>query len=157
MSTAKIEFSLGSLSFSGEGDEAWVAAQLDKVLAAAPTLSTSAKHQEPAGSGAMGGSGATVSNADSSFTSPLAKHIKEKGGESKQVKRFLATADWLRRRGTAELTTAAVSKALSANHQKGLANAADCLNQNIAKGFCEKTGSGFFITPDGLKDLGYTE
>jgi hypothetical protein len=44
--------------------------------------------------------------------------------------------------------------ALAKNHQKRLANAADCLNKNVAKGYCEKTADGFFITPDGLKHLG---
>lgn len=48
-----------------------------------------------------------------------------------------------------------VSKALKDNHQKRLGNAADNLNQNIAKGFCEKTDGGFYITPDGLKSLGH--
>jgi hypothetical protein len=55
-----------------------------------------------------------------------------------------------------ESRTSAVSKALSDNHQKRLGNAAECLNQNISKGFCEKQGGGFYITPEGLKDLGYT-
>jgi hypothetical protein len=53
-----------------------------------------------------------------------------------------------------ELTTSAVAKALKENHQKRLANASDCLNQNTKKGFCEKSGKGFFITPEGLTHLG---
>jgi hypothetical protein len=39
MSNAKIDFAFGSLSFSGEGEEDWLAKQLDKILTAAPTLS----------------------------------------------------------------------------------------------------------------------
>jgi hypothetical protein len=88
-----------------------------------------------------------------SFSTSLASYIKEKGGESNQVDRFLITADWLRRRGNSKLTTAAVSKALTDNHQKRLANPADCLNKNVSKGFCEKSDGGFYITPEGLKKL----
>ena len=32
MSTAKIEFALGSLTFSGEAGEQWLSEQLDKLL-----------------------------------------------------------------------------------------------------------------------------
>jgi len=71
------------------------------------------------------------------------------------VKRFLATADWIRLRGESELTTSKVSKALLDNHQKRLGNPADCLNQNVRKGHCEKKGDGFFITPEGFKELRY--
>ena len=38
MSEARIEFSIGAISFVGEGDQDWVAAQLDKILDKAPDL-----------------------------------------------------------------------------------------------------------------------
>ena len=85
----------------------------------------------------------------------MASYIKAKHGEENQVQRFLATADWLRRRGTTVLTTALVSKTLKEHQQKRLGNPADCLNQNTAKGYTEKTTTGFFIAPDGLKHLGH--
>lgn len=88
------------------------------------------------------------------FSTSLHAHLKAKGADKKQVEKFLATADWLRRRGSNELNTAAVSKALAENQQSKLSNPADCLNQNVAKGFCEKTASGFFITPEGISHLG---
>jgi hypothetical protein len=84
----------------------------------------------------------------------LASFIKAAKGETKQVQRFLATAGWLFRRGETKLTTSAVSSALSENHQKRLGNPADCLNQNVSKGYCEKQGDGFFITPEGWRALG---
>jgi hypothetical protein len=87
-------------------------------------------------------------------TATLASYVRQKGGSENQVDRFLATADWLRQRGK-QLTTAAVTKALRDHHQKKLANPADCLNKNVSKGFCEKSGDGFFITPDGLQKLGH--
>ena len=38
MATAKIEFTLGGITFSGEGEETWVSDQLDKILEKAPSL-----------------------------------------------------------------------------------------------------------------------
>ena len=87
-------------------------------------------------------------------TASLASHIRAKGADGNQTLRFLVTADWLRLRG-ASLSSGAVAKALQENQQSRLANPADCLNKNVAKGFCEKTKDGFFITPEGLFELGY--
>ena len=39
MTNAKVSFEFGSLIFSGEGEEAWLGEQLDKILAEAPNLS----------------------------------------------------------------------------------------------------------------------
>ena len=151
MPDTKIEVSIGSLKFSGEGNEEWLEKQLDKILEIAPSLSST-----NLAVGASGSNQATQQGG-AEFTTSLSKHIAACGGASNQVKRFLSTADWLRRRGLTQITTAAVSKALSDNQQKRLSNPADCLNKNVAKGFCEKKGDGFFITPDGLQDLGYSE
>ncbi len=85
----------------------------------------------------------------------LASHIRSKGADISQVLRFLVTADWLRLRGQ-PLSTGTIAKALQDNHQSRLANPADCLNKNVAKGNCEKTKDGFFITPEGLRELGYS-
>lgn len=83
----------------------------------------------------------------------LASYLKATGGHSKQVRRFLSTAAWLVRRGHRELTAGLVAKTLQENHQSRLANPADCLNKNVAKGYCEKTKEGFFITPEGWAAL----
>jgi len=88
------------------------------------------------------------------FDASLASHIRSKCTDGSQVKRFLVAADWLRRRGL-PLSSTSVAKALAENHQARLANPADCLNKNVAKGFCEKTKDGFFVTPEGLAELGY--
>jgi len=153
MGESKIEFSIGDLSFAGEGEEKWLAMQLDKIIKAAPDL---AKIEPPAAKSPEGsGNGSAGDGSGGEFTTSLANHIKEKGGETSQVKRFLATADWLRRRGNSNLTTGDISKALSSNHQKRLSNPADNLNQNVSKGHCEKKGKGFFITPEGKQALGY--
>ena len=84
----------------------------------------------------------------------LAAFIKAKKGDKNQNTRFLATASWLSGRSEEPLSAKAIGNALSDHHQKGLANAADCLNQNVRKGFCEKRKDGsFFITPEGLEAL----
>lgn len=84
----------------------------------------------------------------------LASHIKAKKGDKNQNNRFLATAHWLASRSETSLTSKAVAEALSHHNQKRLANPADCLNQNVRKGFCEKRKDGsFFITPEGLEAL----
>lgn len=150
MSHSKIDVSIGALSFSGEGEQAWLAEQLDKVLTAAPEIA-----REPASIPAGAAPPNSGANVNGQFPTTLASYIKEKGGEANQVDRFLITADWLRRRGLTSLTTGAVSKALKDNQQKRLANPADCLNKNVSKGYCEKADGGFYITPDGLKKLGH--
>lgn len=105
--------------------------------------------------GAEKGGGGGAAAAPKS-TASLASHIKSKAAEKNQTLRFLATADWLRLRGMETLTTAAVAKALLDNHQSRLGNPADCLNKNVAKGCCEKVNGGFYITPEGLKELGHS-
>lgn len=125
----------------------WVAEKLD-----VPTISAS--KLPSAGGGAEKGDGAEGQGREK-FETSLGSHIRTKCKDGSQVLRFLVTADWLRRRGQS-LTSGAVAKALVDNQQSRLANPADCLNKNVAKGFCEKTKEGFFITPEGLKELEYS-
>lgn len=146
-SSSKIDIQVGSISFSAEGEQTWLSEQLEKVLAAA-NAAGAVRTEAPVSSNSAEPTGEV-------FRSSLAAHLKLMNAEGKQVLRFLATADWLRRRGTVEISSGAVAKALTDNHQRRLANPADCLNQNVSKGFCEKTGKTFFLTPEGLKSLGY--
>ena len=151
MSQGKIEFTLGALSFSGEGEQDWLAQQLHKILEVAPEMAKIAPFAPVGGADPL----SPHSNGDEEkFTQTLASYIKAKDADSNQQKRFLATADWLRRRGTNDLKTAMVTKALQDSRQKRLGNPADCLNKNVTRGYCEKNGDGFFITPDGLESLG---
>lgn len=150
MSEAKIELTVGAVSFAGSGEPEWLASQLATVIEAAPRLAAVAP--TPALSGGGNGSGAAPAGQP---TGTLASYLKSTSAEGNQVRRFLATADWLRLKGANPLTTAAVSKALKDNQQGRLANPADCLLKNISKGFCEKTDGGFYITPEGLASLGH--
>ncbi len=77
----------------------------------------------------------------------LAKFLDQKNAAKKQVERFLATAEWLTIRGTAKMSTGDVTKALKDSHLPRLANPSDCLNKNVSKGYCEKDGRKFFVTP----------
>src|ERR1019366_810849 len=98
------------------------------------------------------GSGAMKSNGGSheaphvtQVRGSLASHIKAKKGDKNQNTRFLATAEWLSGRSEGPLTAKAVAQALSDHNQKRLANSADCLNQNVRKGYCEKRKDGSFF------------
>jgi hypothetical protein len=145
----RIEIKIGNLSFSAEGDQDWLSEQLGKVmLAATPAIAAEKSNDAPA----TGKAGLAAPSASS--VGSLASYLKATGGESKQVQRFLATAGWLFRRGITNLTTAVVAAALAEHHQKRLSNPADCLNQNVSKGYCEKQKDSFFITPEGWNALG---
>lgn len=88
----------------------------------------------------------------------LASFLKQTKSKSSQVRRFLATAEWLHRSGKEALTTRDVSSALDKNRQNKLSNPADCLNKNVTKGYCEKrTGGQFYVTDEGRKSLGLND
>jgi hypothetical protein len=145
MSEVKVQFSVGGMTFSGEGDQVWVEKQIDKLIEKAPALMTIvASSVDTSGKGAGSGGGGGGSSPGT-----LASFIAAAGGGSNQVRRFLATAEWLHRKGNKRLTTADVSKALLDNSQKKLSNPAECLNQNVGKGHCEKDGKQFYVTDDG--------
>lgn len=142
---AKIDIKVGTISFTAEGEQSWLAEQLAKVLEAAQSAGAI---QVTAETPAVPKAGAEVA-----FAISLGAFIKSKNAESNQVKRFLATAAWLEKRGADTLATASVTETLSKHRQKGLSNPAHCLNQNVTKGFCEKKGKEFFITPEGWASL----
>lgn len=148
MATSNLSLTLGNMSFSAEAEnESWLTEQLDKFLELAKS--------SPQPIAALSSASDAASGRTGEFSASLASHLKSKGGESNQTKRFLVAADWLRLKGNKDLNTAMVTKVLIDNHQKRLGNPSECLNANVSKGLCEKTGDGFYITPDGLKDLGY--
>lgn len=84
---------------------------------------------------------------------PLAIFLKQKNVSASQNNRFLAAAIWLKLKGQATVRTSDVVKALADAQQQRLGNPADILNQNVRKGFCVKTGDGFYVTPEGEDSL----
>lgn len=151
MSEAKIEIKIGEIQFSGEGDQAWIAEQLDKILAQAEKLvklapKASSEGEEDASHKPMGEDSGIAKMTLPSF-------LNEKGASKNQVKKFLATAVWLEAKGKNRVQTTDVAKALKDSNQSKLANPSDCLNKNVSKGHCEKDGTDFFVTEEGKKSL----
>jgi hypothetical protein len=153
MGQGKIALTVGSLSFSAEGDEEWLSKQLLKFVEAVPTLRKAAGERAEQGDGGGDDTGAGDAAATGAAGTLLSR-IKAYKAETNHTKRFLATAYWLKSRGENDLSTAKVTKALSDAHQRKLSNPAQCLNSNVSKGYCEKQGSGFYITAEGLTALG---
>jgi hypothetical protein len=150
MSESKIEIKIGEITFSGQGDADWVAKQLDKILAQAEKLiqlAPSKADREEAPEHKPMGKDSTIAKKT------LPAFLQEKSATTKQVKKFLATAVWLEAKGQNRLSTGDVTKALGDSNQKRLGNPADCLNQNVAKGYCEKDGKQFFVTDEGKASL----
>ncbi|MBI5406239.1 MAG: hypothetical protein HZA18_00915 [Nitrospirae bacterium] len=151
MGEAKVHIKVGEFEFSGEGDQEWVAKQLDKILAKAdelisltpPPASEEAKseHHKPMGSDA------------GIAKKTLPAFLSEKGATKNQIKKFLATAIWLEAKGKARLSTGEISKAIKDANQSKLSNPSECLKQNISKGYCEKDGKEFFVTAEGKASL----
>ena len=145
MSQAKIQIKVGDVEFSGEGEQGWVSTQLERVLKAAPTIvgtKSSGVPPPPTGEQSSGAGAQT-----------LASFLRDKNAVTNQVKKFLATAEWLHARGKKRLSTADVTRALKDSNQTRLGNPADCLNKNVAKGHCEKDGKDFFVTTEGSGSL----
>ncbi|MDP2960647.1 MAG: hypothetical protein Q8N71_04410 [candidate division Zixibacteria bacterium] len=151
MADVKIQFKLGGIEFSGEGEKDWIGQQLDKILEKAPKLVALA----PAGGTGVGlGGGRTPMGPDPQIAAKtLAAFLKEKNATSNQVKKFLATAIWLEAKGKRRMITSDVTKALRDSNQARLGNPSDCLNQNVTKGNCEKDGKEFFVTDEGKNSL----
>jgi hypothetical protein len=145
MAQAKIELKLGSFQFTGEAEAAWLEKQLDKLL-------EHIKGEDPA-DGATGSTERHKKTKQHKKTETLSAFLKSSGATTNQVKRFLATACWLTSRGTDILATGDIIKALSDNRQSKLTNAAECLNKNVTKGFCEKKGKQFYVTEAGSTSL----
>ncbi len=143
----KIELNIGSISFSGEGEQSWLTEQVAMLIEAA-------KSDQIIDSPTTGSPDNDREQRSTANISSLNSYLKSKGADNVQVQRFLATAGWLHHRGEEPLTSSLVSRALRDNQQKRLGNPADCLNQNVGRGFCEKTPDGFFITPEGWQQLG---
>lgn len=151
MSDAKIDIKIGQVQFSGEGEQDWVAKQLDKIIAQAEKLIQLSPPEKPAGD--EGGHHKPMGTDSAIAKKTLPVFLSEKNATKNQVKKFLATAVWLEAKGKEKLTTRDVSTALSDSRQSRLGNPSDCLNQNVAKGYCEKDGKEFFVTDEGKKLL----
>lgn len=148
MGNAKIEFKLGGFSFASEGEEAWVAKQLDKILEKAPHL----QKLIPAETKPIGPNQPSPGQSDLDNVT-LASFLKSSKAGNTDNGRFLTTAAWLQLKGATTLTTADITKALSDNKQSKVGNPSECLNQNVRKGHCEKKGKQFYVTEEGISNV----
>lgn len=149
MAEAKIRVSVGAFRFSGEGEQQWLAQQLDKILKSAESLIELTPSQSACGEtttiGENGGNHHSTNEA-------LPQFLARTNADS-QVDKYLATAEWLHRKGYQRVRTADVTKALKDAHQNRLSNAAQCLATNASKGYCVKEGDRFYVTDEGRKRL----
>ena len=151
MAESKIHIKVGAVEFSGEGDAKWLSAELDKLLEKIPDLARVPSH--PKHDHHSAATGDTLA-PESKATGSLGSYLKASKATSNQIRKFLAVAVWLHDRTSLEnIATKDVTKALSDNHQSKLTNPAHCLNQNVRKGFCEKSGKEFFVTAEGRENL----
>lgn len=155
MSDAKIDIKIGQIQFSGQGEQDWVAKQLDKIIAQAEKLIALAPVSEANDDDGGGGGGDhTPMKPDASVAKKtLPAFLTEKGASTNQVKKFLATAVWLEAKGKNRLQSKDVTEALRVANQTKLKNPALCLIRNVSKGLCEKDGNQFFVTADGKASL----
>lgn len=154
MNPAKIQVKVGTVEFVGEGDQQWLADQLDKLLLQFRDL---VKLEAISGFGANDSVQDSAVGKSSKKVGNLASFLKEKNATTVQTRKFLAAASHIQLNGKTRQTTADVTKVLKDANQSRLGNASDCLNQNVAKGFCEKDGSSFFVTEEGLKEIGLND
>ena len=133
----------------------WLSEQLDKILEKVPELlkielaNPSPQLQETNPTTAQPKPSAGAKSGPSN----LSIYLKENGATINQVQKFMTTAAFLQLNGKKGITTSDVNKAIKVAQQNKLNNSSDSLNQNVRKGFCEKDGSGFFVTQAGLDSL----
>jgi NADH pyrophosphatase NudC (nudix superfamily) len=149
MDNTKIEIKIGEIQFIGEGSPNWLEKQLDKILDKAESLS---KLSNTISAKSTVGNVTPFEPRNNEIgNQTLATFLKSKTALSTQNDKFLATAIWLDAKGKDRLKTSDVSSVLKDAKQVKLGNAADCLNQNLSKGFCERDGKTFFVTEEGRK------
>jgi hypothetical protein len=147
MAEAHLQIEIGTMKFNAEGSEAWVDAKFDSFIARVKELGI-----QPSRPKKVNDNGESTPEAPGEV-GPLALFLKEVNAGTSQNKRFLATAVWLKRQGQTTIQTASVVGALADAQQQRLGNPADILNQNVKKGFCVKSGDGFYVTPEGEESL----
>lgn len=154
MDKAKIEIKVGIVEFTGEGEQDWLGKQLDKVLEKVPELLKIELASPTIGpqSSTTETTSTPVNTAPESGAAPsnIVTFLREKNATSSQVNKFLVTAVYLQLNGKSRITSSEVAQTLKSANQSKLSNASDALNQNVGKGYCEKEGSQFFVTQEGL-------
>lgn len=147
--TTKIRMKVGTVEVEYEGPEAF----LKKELPGLVTHMSSVASQVPESGDSHHAEDGIRNGASNGKVGTLAAFLKDAQVGKSATKRFLATAEWLHRKGNGELQTRDVTKALRENHQPRLGNASQCLINNVNGGYCEKHGRNFYVTDDGRASL----
>ena len=165
MANARLEIKIGNIEFVGEGEQDWVTEQLDKMLERLPDLVNESKKSVPKIEAVKVSEqpSAQIQPTDLfSVTTPtpqraipenLSTFLRKKDAIDKQRRKFLGTAVWLQQNGKQLIKTKEVTDALRAARQVKITNPSHQLNQNIAQGFCQKEGGGFYVTPQGVENI----
>ena len=144
MANARIEFKIGNIEFVSEGEQEWVTDQLDKMLERLPNLEAEGKKMpvkqvtQP-----------VVASVQPTENTDLFTSQKT----NRAIRKFLGTAVWLQSNGQQTIKTKEVTDALRSARQVKITNPSHQLNQNIAQGFCQKEGRGFYVTPQGIENI----
>lgn len=142
--TTKIRIKVGDVEVDYEGPESFLDKKITELISRLASLSSPDGSGEPSKRSRLGAAGDPGS---------LAAFLKSKSATASQNKRFLATAEWLHRKGNQRIKTSDVTSALRNNHQSKLGNTSQCLSNNVKSGYCEKVGKEFFVTDDGRASL----
>ena len=154
MANAKIDFTIGGISFSGEGEESWLANQLDKIIENAADLIKIVPSPQVITEGA----GTTITHEaeekNAAITAQtLSTFLREKNATRAQTRKFLATALWIQATGKERMVTGDIIRALKDSNQARLGNASRELANNISSGFIDRDGRQFFVTEQGEASL----
>lgn len=163
MANARIEIKIGAIEFSGDGEQEWVTDQLDKILKLVPDLdkkiekiiATTEVVKQPIMEQNLAQSSDLFATPKQQRVIPenLSTFLRKKDAIDKQRRRFLGTAVWLQLNGQQSIKTKEVTDALRAARQIKITNPSHQLNQNIAQGFCQKEGTRFYVTPQGIENI----
>ena len=164
MANGRLEFKIGNVEFVGEGDQVWVTEQLDKMLERLPDLLNQSKKNTPVTTTIKVPEEVIPPHPTDLFSTPkptikrvipenLSTFLRSKDCVDKQRRKFLGTAVWLQENGKQRIKTKEVTDALRAARQVKITNPSHQLNQNIAQGFCQKEGNGFYVTPQGVENI----
>lgn len=164
MANGRLEFKIGNIEFVGEGEQDWVTEQLDKMLERLPELLNESKKDTSKTTIKKVIEDVTPSQPTNLFSIPqpvtkrvipenLSSFLRNKDAIDKQRRKFLGTAVWLQENGKQLIKTKEVTDALRAARQVKITNPSHQLNQNIAQGYCQKEGNGFYVTPQGVENI----
>jgi hypothetical protein len=150
---AKLAIKAGPISFTGEGSEAWLGEQLDKVLTKLSELRELSDDSGAGGDDEAGQRQVKKPKESQVKLAPLAAYLKEKKATTNQARKFLVTAAWLQLGGMNRVSTAEVTKNLNTHNQGRLTNPAQCLINNAKNGNVVKDGKQFYVTDKVLEEL----